>query len=139
MITNPFDAKIGYKYTNTVTGIRAILDHVLVRDMRFDSYELTKGGIIMLGDDGKTDGIRPRWARVYSVGPDQTEVKPGQWVFIEHGRWSRGVFVNVNGEEFVIRRADPDALIFVSDEEPENVVGMSDAVDASRLQRENYE
>ena len=139
MITNPFDSKNGYKYTNEVTGIRAILDHVIVRDMSFDSYELTKGGLIMLGDDGKTDGIRPRWARVYSVGPDQHDVKPGQWVFIEHGRWSRGVFVNVNGEEFTIRRADPTALIFVSDEEPVDVVGMSDAVHSSQLQREQYE
>ena len=139
MITNPFDSKNGYKYTNEVTGIRAILDHVIVRDMSFDSYELTKGGLIMLGDDGKTDGIRPRWARVYAVGPDQHDVKVGQWVFIEHGRWSRGVFVNVNGEEFAIRRADPDALIFVSDEEPKDVVGMSSAVHSSQLQREQYE
>lgn len=139
MITNPFSSKINYKSTNEVSGIRAILDHVIVRDMSFDAYELTKGGIIMLGDDGKTEGIRPRWARVYAVGPDQTAVKPGQWVFIEHGRWSRGVFVNVNGEEFAIRRADPDALIFVSDEEPEDVIGVSDAVHASQMQREQYE
>jgi hypothetical protein len=139
MITNPFDSKNGYKYTNELPGIRAILDHIIVRDMSFDAYELTKGGLIMLGDDGKTDGIRPRWAKVYAVGPDQTDVKPGQWVFIEHGRWSRGVFVNINGEEFVIRRADPAGLIFVSDEEPENVVGISNSVHASKLQREQYE
>jgi hypothetical protein len=139
MITNPFDSKNGYKYTNEISGIRAILDHVIVRDMSFDAYELTKGGLIMLGDDGKTDGIRPRWARVYAVGPDQHDVKPGQWVFIEHGRWSRGVFVNVNGEEFTIRRADPTALIFVSDDEPVDVVGMSSAVHSSQLQREQYE
>jgi Chaperonin 10 Kd subunit len=138
-VENPFDQKIGYKWTNEIPGIRAILDHVIVRDMSFDAYELTSGGIIMLGDDGKTDGIRPRWARVYAVGPDQTEVTPGQWVFVEHGRWSRGAHVRIDGEEFTLRRVDPSAMIFVSDEEPTDVVGMSDAVHASRLQREQYE
>jgi Chaperonin 10 Kd subunit len=136
MITNPFDSKIKFKNTNEV---QAIHDHVIVRDMSFDSYELTKGGIVMLGDDGKTDGIRPRWAQVYSVGPDQKDVQAGQWVFIEHGRWSRGVHVNVNGEEFIIRRADPDAIIFVSDQKPDSVVGMSTAVHASQLKREQYD
>lgn len=138
-VENPFDQKINYKWTNEIPGIRAILDHVIVRDMKFDSYELTKGGIIMLGDDGKTDGIRPRWARVYAVGPDQTEVTPGQWVFVEHGRWSRGAHVRIDAEEFTLRRVDPSAMIFVSDEEPVDVVGMSDAVHASKMQREQYE
>lgn len=138
-IENPFDTKTVWQATNEIDGIRAIHDHVIVRDMSFDAYELTKGGIIMLGDDGKTEGIRPRWAQVYAVGPEQQDVEVGQWIFVEHGRWTRGAKVRIGGEEFVIRRVDPTAIIFAQDELPENVVGTSGAVHASRLQREQYE
>ena len=138
-IENPFDTKTRWQATNEIPGIRAIHDHIIVRDMSFDSYELTKGGIIMLGDDGKTDGIRPRWGRIYAIGPDQLDVHVGQWVLIEHGRWTRGLKVDINGEEFVIRRADPTALIFVSDEEPKDVIGVSTAVHGERKSREVYE
>jgi hypothetical protein len=136
---NPFDSKIGYKQTNEIDGIRAIHDHVIVRDMSFDSYELTSGGIIMLGDDGKTEGIRARWAQVYAIGPEQQDVAVGQWVMVEHGRWTRGAKVRIGGEEFVIRRVEPAAIMFAQDELPKNVTAMSSAVHASRLQREQYE
>jgi hypothetical protein len=92
-------------------------------------------GVILLNDDEKTAGIRPRWARVYSVGPDQKDVKPGQWVLIEHGRWTRGLTVDVKGEEIVIRRADPKCIIFVSDTEPDIDETMSTAVHAERKTR----
>jgi co-chaperonin GroES (HSP10) len=138
-VENPFDQKTCWQATNEIPGLKAIHDHIIVRHMSFDAYEFTKGGIIMLGDDGKTEGIRPRWAQVYAVGPDQLDVTVGQWIMVEHGRWTRGLKVEIDNEEFVIRRVDPAALIFVSDKEPKDVVGISTAVHASRLQREQYE
>lgn len=133
-----YQASNKLKQTNQVPGIRALHDHVIVRDMNFSGRQLSSG-VILLGDDGKTDGIRPRWAKVYKVGPDQKEVKPGQWVFIEHGRWSRGLEVEIDGETFTVRRADPKCIIFVSDEEPAADDTISTAVHGERKTREVYE
>ena len=105
--------------------------------MSFESRQLSSG-IVLLGDDGKTDGIRPRWARVYAVGPEQHDVGVGQWVLVEHGRWSRGIKIIQDGQEITIRRADPEAIIFVTDEEPD-IDTISTAVHAERKQREVFE
>lgn len=123
-----------YKHIAKVSGIKAIKDHVIVRDMHFGERSLSSG-VILLNDDEKTDGIRPRWARVYSVGPDQKDIKPDQWVLIEHGRWTRGMKVEVQGEEITIRRADPKCIIFVSDVEPNVDDTISTAVHAERKTR----
>jgi hypothetical protein len=135
---NPFDSKQLYQATNKVKGITALHDHVIVRDMSFDGRQLASG-IVLLGDDGKTDGIRPRWAKVYAVGPDQQDVQVGQWVLVEHGRWTRGFKVEIDKEEFVIRRVDTNAIIFANDEEPEELETISTAVHAERKRREQYE
>ena len=112
-----------------VNDVQALKDHVIVRDMNFAGRKLSSG-IIMLGDDLKTAGIRPRWAQVFRVGPDQTEVAPGQWILVEHGRWTRGAKISINGEEITIRRVDPENIIFVSDDEPPADDNISTAVQA---------
>lgn len=117
-----------------VSGIRAIHNHVIVTDMNFEGRKLSSG-IVLLGDDGKTDGIRPRWAKVYKVGPTQSDVKPGQWILVEHGRWSRGLKIEINGETFVIRRVDPDCIIGVQDEEPTHDDIISTSVHADKKTR----
>jgi hypothetical protein len=133
-----YQASNKLKQTNRVPGIVALHDHIIVRDMDFSGRKLSSG-ILLLNDDGKTEGIRPRWAKVYKVGPDQTYVKPGQWIFLEHGRWSRGMEVEINDETFTLRRADPNAIIFVSDTEPEADDTLSTAVYGERKTREVYE
>lgn len=133
-----FQASNKFKATNQVAGIRALHDHVIVRDMNFSGRQLSSG-IYLLNDDGKTEGIRPRWAKVYAVGPDQTEVRVDQWVFIEHGRWSRGLEVEIDGEEFTLRKADPKCIIFVSDDEPDTDDTVSTAVMAERKSRTQFE
>jgi co-chaperonin GroES (HSP10) len=98
--------------------IKPIRDNVLVSDMEFD-VRVTSSGIILNNDDGKTEGIRPRWGRVYAIGPEQTEVKLGEWVLIEHGRWTRGIEVeNENGTITTIRRIDNDCILALADEKP---------------------
>jgi co-chaperonin GroES (HSP10) len=47
--------------------------NVFVTDMNFDQ-QISKGGIIIPGDDGKDEGIKPRWGRVFAVGPEQEDV-----------------------------------------------------------------
>jgi len=98
--------------------IKPLHDYVMVSDMNFDEVRL-QSGLIIRKDDGKSHGIRPRWARVYAIGPEQQDVTPGQWVLIEHGRWTRGIKVEEpSGAEVVIRRIDNDCILLVSDDEP---------------------
>jgi hypothetical protein len=138
-VENPFDQKRGYQFGLHIDGeIRPLRNSIIVTDMSFEGRQLASG-IVLLGDDGKTDGIRPRWARVYATGPEQRDIRVGQWVLIEHGRWSRGTKIFKAGQELTIRRADPEAIIFVSDNKPENVDTLSTAVHAERKSREVYE
>lgn len=134
-LENPFQQHGKYQATIRIDGLTALHDHVIVRDMDFSGRKLSSG-ILLLGDDGKTDGIRPRWARVYAVGPKQTNVSVGQWVLIEHGRWTRGLKLEVDDEEFIIRRADPAAILFVSDSEPTDNDTISTALHAERKTRD---
>jgi|LauGreDrversion4_2_1035121.scaffolds.fasta_scaffold731487_2 co-chaperonin GroES (HSP10) len=134
---NPFDQKLKFKFTNKIKSLRPLNDHVIVTDMNFGQRTLSSG-IILMNDDGKTDGIRPRWAKVYAVGPDQKDVTPGQWILIEHGRWTRGVEVEIDGVEFTIRRVDATSIMMVSDEQPVADDMISTAVPAERKTRENW-
>jgi len=85
-------------------------DTVIVTDMNFDQ-RITSGGIILLSDDKRQEGIRPRWARVIAIGPEQKDVKVGDWILVAHGRWTRGIEWN----DQVIRKVDNNDILLVSD------------------------
>lgn len=106
---------------------KPLRDWVIATDMNFDGRTLSSG-IILLNDNGKSDGIRPRWGRVYAVGPDQTEVQEGQWICVAHGRWTRGVDVEDENGKHTIRRIDHKDILLVSDEEPGHDDTISEAV-----------
>ena len=89
-----FPAQGSYKFTHKIEKLRPLGNSVIVRDMSFTGRTLSSG-IVLLGDDAKTSGIRPRWAKVYAVGPDQKDISEGQWIMVEHGRWSRGLEVEI--------------------------------------------
>ena len=112
-----------------VQSIRALHDWVIVTEMNFRE-RTTSAGIILHSDDGTTAGIRPRWGQIYAVGPDQSEVKVGQWVCVAHGRWTRGIRIQDSQGEHIIRRIDPENILLVSDEPPGTDDTMSDAVQA---------
>ena len=101
--------------------IKTIHDHVLVYDMAFDGRKLSSG-IILLNDNGKGYGIRPRWGRVYAVGPDQKNVQVDQWIMVAHGRWTRGIKIEDESGEKTLRRIDPADILMVSDspDEPQD-------------------
>jgi len=100
-----------------VKSLKPLRDHIIVSNMNFLERK-SYGGIILRGDDAKLHGIRPRWCKVYAVGPEQTEIKPGQWIYVTHGRWTRGVTIDDGNGEITIRRVDNDDILLVSDEEP---------------------
>lgn len=113
-----------------IEKLRALNAHVLVTDMYFGSRAL-HSGIILMNDDGKGEGIRPRWCKVFAIGPDQHDVKEGQWILVSHGRWTRANDIEINGEKKQLRRIDPNDILLVSDEEPDDIEGVSDALSIS--------
>ena len=114
----------------TQKQIKALQDNVLVADMEFDT-RITQSGIIIPNDNGTSLGIRPRWGRVYAVGPKQTDVEVGQWIMVAHGRWTRGIDIEdgTTDHKRTIRKIDPNDILLVSDnpERPEDETH-SDAV-----------
>ena len=107
---------------NVVQGkIKPIKKNILVTDMEFGE-EKTSSGIIIQKLDGKLEGIKPRWARVWAIGPEVTDLKIGDWVCVAHGRWTRGIKVMDETEgEIVIRKIDNDEILIVSDEKPTDI------------------
>ena len=99
--------------------LKPIHAHILVRDMNFGEQK-SAGGIVIMSDDGKSEGVKPRWCKVYAVGEEQKDVKVGDWILVEHGRWTRGLIVEEDdGTDFNIWRVDPNGIMMVSETKPE--------------------
>lgn len=106
------------KVKGKVTPIR---DHVLVADMDFGE-QVTASGIVLRSDNGKSAGVKPRWGRVWAIGPQQTEVAVGEWIMVEHGRWTRTIEVEQeDGSILELRRVETGAIMMASDEKPSDV------------------
>lgn len=107
----------------TIRGtLKPLHDKVIITDMNF-GLEQTSSGLFLTSDDGKSSGIHPRWGKVFAVGPEQVDVQVGQWILLEHGRWSRGHdYETESGEKLEIRLADNNAILLVSDEPPNDAM-----------------
>ena len=120
-----FGSDGGKQYT-VEHDIIPLKKRVLVSDMHFGETK-SKGGIILVDDDGTAEGIHPRWGKVYAVGRLQEDVKVGQWIMVAHGRWSRAFKVKRSeqgsageiGVELEVRMIDENDILLVSDTEPE--------------------
>ena len=112
-----FGSHGGKQYT-VDHDITPLKKRVLVSKMHFGETK-SKGGIILIDDDGSEGGIHPRWAEVYAIGKDQEDVKVGQWVMVSHGRWSRALKVKKDNVELEVRMIDEDDILLVSEKEPE--------------------
>lgn len=109
-----------------ISKLKVLGDNVIVTDMEFDQ-RISAGGIIIPNDDMKNSGIRPRWAKVYAVGPNQNDIKVGQYIMIAHGRWTRGIKIEDENGEKTIRKVDLNDVLLISDE-PVNDHTMSNKV-----------
>lgn len=97
--------------------IRALHDDVIVIDMDFGEMT-TASGIVIQSDNGKSHGVKPRWGKVYIVGPEQQDVKPGQWILVEHGRWTRKIKIDDGDGVKEIQKVEVKSILAVSDERP---------------------
>jgi hypothetical protein len=101
-------------------SVRALPKDVLVIDM--DMGEMTtSSGIVIQSDDGKAHGIKPRWAKVYKVGTEVTDIKEGQWVLIEHGRWTRKIKIDDGQGEKEFQKVETKSIMMVADERPNDI------------------
>jgi len=106
-----------------ITGkILPLKDKVFVTNMEF-GIEKTAGGIIVPADNGKTTGIHPRWGQVWAIGPEQQDVAVGDWILMEHGRWTRAI--KVEEEDGTVREVhmiDSNAMMMIADQKPNDVI-----------------
>jgi len=93
--------------------------NILVTDMDFGE-RISKGGVILIGDDMEERGIRPRWCKVLAVGPKQNDVNEGEWILVSHGRWTRGLDLTSpsTGESITVRLVDPKDVLMATTEIP---------------------
>jgi co-chaperonin GroES (HSP10) len=118
----------------TQSQIHPLTNSVIVSEMVFDQ-RITSSGIILPNDNGTGSGIRPRWGQVYAVGPEQSDVTVGQWICVAHGRWTRGIDIEDESGKKTLRRIDPNDILMVSDELPQDDT-MSDAVNVAKQTRD---
>lgn len=100
-----------------VSNVKALHKDVLVYDMDFGE-QITAGGIVIKSDDGQAHGVKPRWGKVYKVGPEQKDVTVGQWVLVEHGRWTRKIKIDDGESVKEIQKIDIECMLAVSDQRP---------------------
>ena len=108
---------------NTIkaNGLRAIGNRVLVTDMYFGE-QTTQSGLIISSDDGQERGIYPRWAKVLHKGPENKDTyEIGHWILVEHGRWTRGMKVDVDNEELEIRMVESESILAYANEKPDSI------------------
>ena len=104
-------------------NLKPLHARVAVTDMYFGE-KLSASGLIIPSTDGKSSGVHPRWVKVYCKGPKNTdEFEVGQWILIEHGRWTRAIEVEKDdGSKIKVWVVDENGIIGWSDEEPEEML-----------------
>jgi co-chaperonin GroES (HSP10) len=111
--TSKIHIKTNYKQ------IKPTHKNIIVTDMEFDD-RVTKNGIILPNDNMEERGIRPRWCKVLAVGDKNKDVKEGEWIYVAHGRWSRGIDLTdpITNKTTTIRMVDPKDVLLSSDKKP---------------------
>jgi co-chaperonin GroES (HSP10) len=101
--------------------VRALPDDILVVDMDLGEMK-TAGGIVIQSDDGKAHGVKPRWAKVYKIGTEvDLDLKVGQWVLIEHGRWTRKITIDDGDGVKEFQKVEIKSIMAVADEKPNDM------------------
>lgn len=74
-------------------------------------------GLYIIDADGTDNAVKPRWFKITHIGPEQTDVKVGEYVLVAHGRWSRGFNIPGSGDE-KFYHLDEEEILIVSDTLP---------------------
>lgn len=108
--------------------INPIGDNILCTDGDFGD-QTTRAGLIIKSTIGKEEGVVPRWFKVFAVGPDIKWLEPGQWVYVEFGRWTEGFTIKDDRleEGQKIWKIDPKGCLGVSYEKPTDQLNIKSA------------
>ena len=121
--------------------VRPIQNRVIVTNMEFGE-QVTSGGIIISSDDGKDRGIKPRWGQVVAKGNDNKDPYDiGDWILVEHGRWTRGYEVEMeDGTVETMRTVEAESILGWQTETPENILfgNKTDAGDLAAPRPEDF-
>jgi hypothetical protein len=101
-----------------VGHLKPMKDKVFVHNL--ETGEIKRQSGLIIRDDNMTDrGIRPRWCQVFRVGDDVEGIEVGEWLYVEHGRWSLSFNLLEDGTEEKIWMIDyPKAVLLVADKRP---------------------
>lgn len=102
-----------------MTSIRILKENILVSEI--ETGEMKRNGIIIIDDNAKERGIRPRWCKVFRVGPDVPDVAKDDWILVDHGRWTYGFNAEFDGVEAEFRWVDYKDVMIVQSERPEEI------------------
>ena len=107
-----------YQNNINASGFQPLKENVFVTDLD-SGFHVTKGGIIRPDDNGKDHGIHPRWGKVWAVGPEVKDLVPGDWIYIEHARWTQGITMKLPSGDIKVWRVEyPKAVLLASDKDP---------------------
>lgn len=111
------------KHLSKIKSFTPLKGKIFITDLE-EGERITRGGIILRDDNMKDHGIRPRWGRVWSVGSGITDVKVGEWVLVEHGRWTLRIPLEIEEDGRVdVWMIEPEAILLVSDYLPAETQG----------------
>ena len=126
--------------TRVKGSVRPIRNRVIVNNMEFGA-QTTSGGIILASDDGKDQGIKPRWGCVVSKGDENADpYEIGDWILVEHGRWTRGFEVEMeDGTIETMRTVESESVLGWQSEVPENTLfGGKSGAEKSTVRAEDF-
>ena len=86
--------------------IKAMPNKILVYMLEKPGDYNHAGGILIADKDADVFGIRFRWFKVFSVGDKIDWIKEGEYVLVDHGRWSNGLSVDDYEEKALLTQMD---------------------------------
>jgi hypothetical protein len=109
---------LGNKNSVTADSFQPIKTNVFVTDLDHGPT-VTQGGIIRPDDNMSATGIRPRWACVWAIGPEVEDIKVGEWVFIEHARWTNSIDIRLPEGNVRVWKVDwPNGVLLAAQDDP---------------------
>mgnify|MGYP003896548111 CR=1 FL=1 len=102
------------------TNFKALGDKVIAKMVDGFGFKKTAGGIIHREEDASIDAIKSRWFEITHCGPEQKDVRVGEFVLVAHGRWTPGFRIDklVDEKYYML---DNKEMLAVSDELPKEL------------------
>jgi len=79
---------------------------------------------------------------VFAVGPEhKEEFNVGDWILVEHGRWTRGIdYENADGVKITLRMVDNPCIMMWDTEAPKEIIigTESDTSPSSSIKPEDF-